>query len=459
MRWLCVLGLMGCATSSTRLEVPRPKVDVKDGDNLRERYWTLTTEVDPDVYSVGLNRGERREICFVGASRSFCRTVGIGDRHDFVIRHAGRDYRTRITGEYKPPAARFDEAYRRAYRGKTRVSIPEVYELVNIAIALSATAEKTPNLVFVDTPYHAEVQAHFAAFKQHPFVLAIDAALVKTPIWGYYAVKMNAHAFEMEGDLIVRSRVFDRTGWSDENALLPHLAAMQDFARATRFRAFYASHRPLYDEQVEFIRDRLGVEAMMTWLRAQFPDEPAYDSVNIVFSPLVGFNQSLITFESNGFRELQPHVNFPYPAKSTVEMSAAGNTSRRGLILFTELNHGFIRRPQEPFTSRLAALQSTYDKWLVGRGTKAYENMNRVFKEMMNWALFSLYFIDTGPPEDVERMLIHVETQMTEKRGFVRFAAFHRHLVALYRARPPGATVASLYPQMVDWIEKAARED
>jgi hypothetical protein len=50
---------------------------------------------------------------------------------------------------------------------------------------------------------------------------------------------------------------------------------------------------------------------MLIWLRREFPDVRAYDTFNIVFSPLVGSNQSVTWFESNGFRELQPHVNFP----------------------------------------------------------------------------------------------------------------------------------------------------
>ena len=56
---------------------------------------------------------------------------------------------------------------------------------------------------------------------------------------------------------------------------------------------------------------------MKRWLDKHFPTSNHYDSYKIIFSPLVNSSQSSTWFESNGFKELQPHVNFPWPWKPT----------------------------------------------------------------------------------------------------------------------------------------------
>jgi len=46
---------------------------------------------------------------------------------------------------------------------------------------------------------------------------------------------------------------------------------------------------------------------------------------------------------------------------------------------------------------------------------------------------------------------------MTNRRGFPMFAQFDKFLVNLYRTRPPGTTIADLYPQIITWFEKNNR--
>jgi hypothetical protein len=43
---------------------------------------------------------------------------------------------------------------------------------------------------------------------------------------------------------------------------------------------------------------------------------------------------------------------------------------------------------------------------------------------------------------------------MTVRRGFPMFIEFDKFLVNLYRNRPPGKTIASLYPEIIAWFEK-----
>ncbi len=443
-------------TGQDRLEAEALVIDVREGPTLRKAQWTLTPGLNPDIYTVALGKGERREVCFISGARSLCRTVGVGEQHDFIISHAGVDYPTRIVGEYVPPMAVFDEAYQAAHRGKVRVSIPEVYELVNIAIALTPTA-RDQSLVARNTPYYDEAAGHFAGVSEHPFVLALDQELRR----GRYApIKMNAYAFEFgERDRIVRSRVYDRTGFSQStsNDLLPWLAPMQDFADQSGFRAFYAEHRPLYESQIEYLRRGLDIDAMLAWLRANFPDVKPYDTVNIIFSPLVGASQSVTWMESNGFSELQPHVNFPYGPSSGGTRSPEAIALRRGWIVFTELNHGFINPTADPFADRITMALRDRAQWVVDNAnTAGYPSPLSVFNEMMNWGLISLYLVDKAPQAERESLQEDLDRVMSERRGFKQSPRFHRFLVEIYSNRPPGATVAGLYPSIVEWFEAEA---
>ncbi len=444
-------------TPQDRLEAEALVIDVRDGPTLRKAQWTLTPGLNPDIYTVALGDGERREVCFISGARSLCRTVGVGEQHDFIISHAGVDYPTRIVGEYVPPMAVFDEAYQAAHRGKVRVEVPEVYELVNVAIALTPTAREQTWLVARGTPYEQDVLERFAGVSEHPFVLALDRELRR----GRYApVKMNAYAFEFgEHDRVVRSRVYDPTGFSQStsNDLLPWLSPMQDFADRSAFRAFYAEHRPLYESQIAYLRNQLDLDGMLAWLRANFPDAKPYDTVNIIFSPLVGASQSVTWMESDGFSELQPHVNFPYgPSSGTRSPEAIA--LRRGWIVFTELNHGFINPTADPFADRITRALHDRAHWVVdGPNTSGYPSPLSVFNEMMNWGLITLYLVDKAPPAERESLQEDLDRVMSERRGFTQSPRFHRFLVELYRNRPPGATVAGLYPGIVEWFEAEAR--
>ena len=130
---------------------------------------------------------------------------------------------------------------------------------------------------------------------------------------------MNGYAFEFDGrGRIVPSRIYDRTGFpgNPDNIMRPFVPALQAFADATRFRTFFADNAATYREQERFYRESAGVPEMKRWLDAQFPGAQPYDAYKIVFSPLVHANQSTTWFVSNGFRELQPHVNYPYAART-----------------------------------------------------------------------------------------------------------------------------------------------
>jgi hypothetical protein len=312
---LTVVPILAAAQGDGKLPVIRSNasvVSIKDGETLRQNTWTLSPELKPDVYEAALVNGKPHKVTFITDVESISFTVEEGKHYDFIIKRGEDLCHTRIVGTRFVPAAVFDKRYRDANRGKMTVEIPEVYELVNVAIAMTPTGIADRNLVYQNSEYYARLRGWFDKHRAHPLLAALDEALRKNPN-SYFTLKMNGYAFEFDGaGRVVQSKVYDRTGFRNErsNTLRPYLAQIQSFADETDFRRFYRENAATYREQIAFYRDVANVAEMKRWLDRNFPASNDYDAYKIIFSPLVAYNQSTTWFESNGFKELQPHVNF-----------------------------------------------------------------------------------------------------------------------------------------------------
>lgn len=437
-----------------------PVIDIQDGDQLKKSFWTLTPDLNPDVYEADLVGGRPRNVTFITDVDRLSFRVEVGKSYDFIIRFGDKLCYTQIVGKRFVPAARFDKRYRDAHRGRTLVEIPEVYELVNVAIAMTPTGIQDKNLVYQNSDYYARVRAWFDKHAGHPLLAALDEALRKNPNV-YFSLKMNGYAFEFDPKgRIVQSKVYDRTGFRNErsNTLRPYLAGLQSFADATKFREFYRANLATYREQIAFYRDTADIAEMKRWLDRNFPASNDYDTYKIIFSPLVAYNQSTTWFESNGFKELQPHVNFPYPQDfkrfSSDRLSPQAEVVFRGNIVFTEINHGYINPEADKYADRISKAISNRDRWVDKSKGPGYYGGNGVFNEYMNWGLVSLRIADYAPREEQDKMIAAVDRMMTKGRGFPQFEEFDKFLVALYRNHRPGQTLADLYPQIIEWFEK-----
>lgn len=440
------------------LKSNQPRVTIRDGEKLKKDGWRLAPELNPDIYRAELIDGRPHKVIFSSDVDSITFTVEEGKTYDFVIEYEGRRHYTRIIGQRFVPPARFDEEYRRTHRGKTFIEIPEVYELVNIAIALRPAPAGEPSLIADDTDYYRAVDKYFGKHRDHALVRALAEEMEKDR-FSYFSLKMDAYAFEFDGEgRIVKSRIYDRiTNSSRENSLTPYVRLMQSFADDTDFRRFYRDKREFYQGQIRFFREKLNIDEMLAWLGRQFPEANEYDTYKIVFSPLVRGNQSVNWFESNGFKELQPHVEFPY--RSFPGVSAEADLVFRGIILFTEINHGFLNPVTSRYADRITRAVSNRYFWVAKeKGPRYYNGAGNLFDEYMNWALVNLRYIDyVENPEEREKLIEMVDRMMVERRGFPQFADFSRFLNDLYRGRRPGQTVADLYPQIIDWFAERNR--
>ena len=432
-----------------------PNVSIRDGDVLRPNAWRLVPEANPDVYEAPLVDGKPLRITFISETDSIGFLVEEGKQYDFIVRKDGIPHYTRIVGKRFIPMAVFDSAYRVANRGRIKIEIPEAYELVNIAIALTPMAIADRGLVYKNSPYYAQMRQWFDPYAAHPLIARLDSALRQG---GYFNLKMNGRAFEFDSaGRLVKSRVFDRTG-GRTNALEPYAAALDDFARVSGFRRFYAEHRALYAEQIAFYRDSAGIPAMQRWLNAQFPGARPYDSYDIVFSPLVAYNQSTTWYESNGFKVLQPHVNFPYVADlrraGRPNLSDSAARLVRGNIVFTEINHGYINPEAARYAARIDRATSDHYYWVDSAMGPGYYAGIATFNEYMNWVLVNLRLAEAAPPAEGAALIAGVEQMMVRNRSFPRFAEFSEFLVPLYLNRGKGRALADLYPEIITWFEE-----
>lgn len=461
---LVILPLILNQTTRAEEELPviesnAPVVSIRDGDAFHEHAWGLAPEVNPDTYEAQLSDGKPHLVTFITDVDSITFLVEEERRYDFIIRYGDALCHTQIIGIRHVPPADFDEEYQRRTRGRTVIEIPEVYELVNIALALTPTLAPHEYMVYRKSEYYNRMLERFGGHESHPLVATFDS-LLRVDFGYYAALKMNGYAFEFDEDgALVQSQVYNRIGFSSTNALRPYIPVLQTFADETGFREFYRENSETYAGQIAFYRDSMNLEGMVAWLDVNFPGSGAYDAYKVVFSPLVYGWQNSYWVESNGFTELQAHVNFPYPHQykdaggEDSRMSTQAERLLSGATVFTEINHGYINPEADKYGERVADAVSCYGCWVDTVRGPAYYQGAATFLEYLNWGLIDLLAVDILPEGEARKVFAEIDRTMIGGRGFHRFDAFSRFLVNLYSNRVPGKTVADLYPEIIGWFE------
>lgn len=456
-----LLALAAPAGAQQGLPVIRsnlPTITIRDGDQLRPHGWRLDAKAKPDVFEALLPGGAPKRVTFITDADSIGFTVEAGKQHEFNVLYRDTLHWQRIVGIRLDPAAVFDPAFQAANRGQTRIAIPEVYELVNVALALTPTVRADPGLVHAASPYHADVQRWFARHASHPAITRLDSALKANPR-SYASLKMNGYAFEFDArGRIVRSTVYDRTGPANErtNALLPFIDALQRFADESGFRRFYREHRGTYAAQEAFFRDTAGVAQARAWLDRNFARSAPFQLVTLVVSPLVGDSQSVALPQSNGFAELQPHAGFPYAEKFVGDdvrgLSPEAVALYRRNAGVARMQRSYLNTEAGKYSERIVWAVSNRKHWVdPARGPGYYPGAS-AFHEYLTWGLVALRLAEQAPEAERARIVATVDSLMVA-RGFPQFPAFSRHLVPRWQSRAQGQTVADLFPAIIAWFE------
>jgi hypothetical protein len=433
-------------------------ISIKDGENLSINSWAIAPEARPDVYRASLINGKAHYVTFYTDIDSIQFYVELGKKYDFIIIHGKDSCYTQIEGIRFLPSAFFDKEYQTKHKGKINVEIPEIYELVNIAIAITPYAINDKYMVFKKSTYYESVRDWFDKYQNHNLIIKLDSLLSENSN-RYFSLKMNGYAFEFnDKNTIINSPVYDRTGFPNErvNSIRPYLQLLQSFSDETKFREFYKQNNSFYNNQVKFYQDTANVVEMKSWLDNNFPSSNDYDSYKIIFSPLVAYSQSFTWFNSNGYKELLAHVNFPYLSDfKKIQANASKNSLNiyRGNIAFTEINHGYINPEADKYSMQISKAISNRDTWIEKTRPQNYYGGNAAFTEYMNWALVNLRILDYVPKDEQEYLIKRVERMMIKNRGFIRFGEFNSFLMDLYKKRGSKQTLADLYPVIIEWFD------
>ena len=341
----------------------------------------------------------------------------------------------------------FSDAYIRQNRGKVQYNVPEVYELMHIAIALTP-AGRRDCLLQRDTPYYRAVMAHFNMYRNHPLVTQVEKLL--TANRNNYADMSDAVGYLFDGDRIVFGGVYRRHPLHTSAKFADYRALAEDFARVTTFRAFFRDQQPYYLATLSNYQQVVPITRMRAWLESQFPTR--YDSYQLNLSPLMGCFHYTDNGRDNGFAETRMFVPLPgtNPGKSPV-VYAAGQCR----MVFTEIDHNYVNHVTSRYAKDLDDAMHDWRDWNTGQ--QGYKSNELTFNEYMTWAVFTLYVFDTTTPAEFAQIQadpnVWVDPFMSN-RGFKRFSAFNDELLIRYKARKSGQTVTDLYPAMLDWMSK-----
>lgn len=463
--WLLVacIGLISCESNTTAESEAITVIRTNDTlihtviNGTDTSGWYVVPEAKPDRLQAECQPSGKTKVEFLTATDAIAFEVGLGDTIQFYVLLNTDSALTEIVGV--PKNVNFSDEYIQAHRGKLEVEIPEVHELANIMVALSAIGQKDSNMVDMTTEYYQDVMEHFGSHKDHPAIDVLNEHIVGVMDMDsysyYYSLKMNAcgYLFDDQGN-IVDDNIIHFLGFGDKpDPFVDHSQVFQDFALQSEFRDFYDAHGDYYRKLIKTYEELNPIDKMQRWLEAKFNRQ--YGNYRVTFSPLVGGAHSTQQFWDNDFSQT---IMFVSRAVRSENHSRDLNEMLQSRVVFTEIDHNFVNPLSNEYVEAIDQAMSVRETWVAeGPGTKAYGSPYAVFNEYMTWALFSLYCYDLFPSDDADKSVAIMENQMIESRSFIRFRDFNQQLIEHYHA-DSNITIDTLYDRMLTWCETVNAE-
>lgn len=451
--------LTACNNAKDTFHTDKEILSIEVNGALKTSNWKIAPERKPDVFELECTQ-ENNMVIFSDSINSISYKVGLNDTIDFSIVLNNKDTAlTRIIGVR--PNVNFTDTYIKKNRGKVNVAIPEVSELVNIVMVLHKDAEKDKNMFNTHTDYYKRVKSYFGPHREHRIIDTIQKYIhslqynesLKDSIFSYdsytyyFALKMNACSYYFDTDGVILNDGVIREmakGWNPFDPM-KDANLMADFAKQSDFRSFYEQNKPYYDSLVATYKQLNPIDQMQQWLDKKFGF--SYGNYTIYFSPLIYGAHSTQHFSNNGFNQT---FMFICPAEYDPEYSKVMNALLESRVVFTEIDHNYVNPISDKYSKKINEVFSDREKWTKGEITDAYDNAYMVFNEYMTYAVYSLYLIDEYPEEEVAEFLPKMESQMENRRGFIKFGAFNRELIRKYK-EDNNCPMDKLYMHILEW--------
>jgi Domain of unknown function (DUF4932) len=343
--------------------------------------------------------------------------------------------------------------------GKTTYSTPEVYELMQVAIALTDTGMVTNNVkmyannVETGTAYYKEVMLKFGAYKNHPLIQKLNKSFSKAAMNYVYQLQLAFNtSFKNSAVAKHKQMPLIRRIWIGLHSI--NRKELENFGTTTNFREFYTSHMPYYNLVLQQTKNNLNVDKIQTWLENEFPNR--YDKYKIVISPLTAgfhFTQNFIyKGEKTNIIWIAAPTQFDTLAFTPQHIAALYTSGA-----FTEIDHNYINPVTNKYKKEVNEIMGGTNRknWIDESGDAAlYTSGYALFNEYMTHAVYLLYIKNAYSESDYKVAAATKIKSMVSKRKYYRFKEFYENLLQLYQNKASSKTITKLYPDIIDFCRK-----
>jgi hypothetical protein len=342
---------------------------------------------------------------------------------------------------------------------KTIYEVPDTYELMNIAFALTDTNNYSGNLNIyynvIDTskPYYREVINYFSPYKNHKLIKELNKHLNKSLMHYLYNLQKGYNSSSFNNDIKrnIHFPFFQRLLYGFKSV---NRKTIENFAKASNFQSFYENHRPFYKQVLDDAKSKLNFDKVQQWLETEFSSK--YDKFNIVISPLMNathFTKNF-SFKRNKTSIMWVSDGLGYDKNIYSQNQIAGIYTG---VVFTEIDHNYVNPVSDNFKSDIDRIMGDNNraKWIKADGDgKFYSNGYKIFNEYMTHAVYLIY-TNTVYSKDDQTVIENSRTKLMEqRRKYYRFGDFYKQLKIIYLAKKEGETITSLYPKMLEWCKQ-----
>lgn len=351
----------------------------------------------------------------------------------------------------------FTKAFQQKNNHKAKVEINEVKELIHIMIAITKFGLGNDDMVQQEGAYYQDVLKHFKPFQDEPVLATFDSLLQQNPI-NYVFLTGNAISYDFNHDTLAANGVYLLPANKvskytiTENPITTYKTAIEQFARKSAFRQFYASHQAFYNSIISDYEKNANLGKQWKWLERNFTTH--INSYQILCSPLINGLNYTGDFKSGDFTLIQmvlPPID--HNDKWSVAFTEAFNTKN----MFTEIDHNYVSKPSNQYEKEINEALKDRTKWVDTSmyGTDYYQNPVKVFNEYMTFGVFILYCEDVfrKDAETLKAITNDVNGIMEKQRGFIKMSAFTTQLISLRKANKH-KKIEELYPALLQWCAR-----
>lgn len=348
----------------------------------------------------------------------------------------------------------FTEKFIKENQGKYKIEINETKELVHIMIAITKFGLENDDMIEQKGKYYQDVIAYFKPYESEKIIKTFDSLLVASA-YNYILLTGNGISYDFKGTKLVKNTIFDfpATAVSNikitENPITTYKKDIEEFAKKSKFREFYKSHKPYYSEIITSYEVNANLGKQWKWLEKNF--KTTQDSYTIFCSPLINGLNYTGDFVNNNFKLI--YMVLP-PLDKLENITQRENELFNTRVMFTEIDHNYVKAPTLANQEAINQYFKDRNEWTDKErdGVSAYPNPIKVFDEYMTFGVFLLYCKDNYDNKDFLYAKESVISLMKE-RGFPKMREFTDKLLEM-RAKNRDKKMDDIYPEFLQLFAK-----